>query len=91
MILLKGESVPDYESFYNLQSVELIRWMYLESNRTKIAKLYRTACGMEYRFRKYNFIPERGVWKRGNVATWPINLHMLNPEISSPKPLKLYK
>lgn len=84
MILLKGEPVPDYESFYNLQSVELIRWMYLESNRTKMAKLYRTACRMEYRFRKYNYIPERGVWKRGDVGTFPVEMWIFNPANSYP-------
>ncbi len=70
--------------FNNLEAIKLIQWMYLENNRTKMAKLYRTACRMEYRFRKYNCIPERGVWKKGNVGTFPIGIWILNPANSYP-------
>lgn len=81
---MKNKPVPDYESFYNPEALKLIQWMYSENNRTKMAKLYRTACRMEYRFRKYNYIPERGIWKRGNVGTFPVGMWILNPANSYP-------
>ena len=49
---MKGdEKAPHYESFYNPQAIAIMKWINAENNTIKRAKLYRTACRLEYRYR----------------------------------------
>lgn len=60
---MKGdEKALDYREFYNRAAINMIKWMQEETNTTKRAKLYRTACRLEYRFRKYVGIGKDGIW-----------------------------
>lgn len=76
------DRAPEYKAFYNDQAYKMIEWMYAENNRTKQAKLYRTACRMEKRFRDYYNVPENRPWSNGCTVTLP------RPMPSRPAPPK---
>ena len=81
-------AAPEYQAFYNDEALKIIDWMFAENNRAKQAKLYRTACKMEYRFRKYHGIPENSPWRRGNVITLPVGMRMRDPKLKIAPPKK---
>jgi len=69
---VRGDELAlDYKAFYNTQALKLIDWMYAEKNTTKRAKLYRTACRIEHRFRRYHGISENRPWKTGSCVHLP--------------------
>jgi hypothetical protein len=61
------DSAPDFEDFYNDKAFEILVWMFSEDNHTKRAKLYRTACRVEKRFRVHHGIADYPTtnWDRG--------------------------
>lgn len=70
---MKGdEKAPDYRGFYSFEAIKMIKWMHEETNTTKRAKLYRTACRLEYRFRKHHGIGEDGKWMSG-LRAFPLS------------------
>jgi hypothetical protein len=82
--MLNDSRAPEYQAFHNPQAIEAIKWMFSEANRTKRAKLYRTACKLEYRFRQSRGIPREGPWITGRCGHVPVGMWMLNPELRPP-------
>ena len=78
---MKGdEKALDYQAVYSPAAIKMIKWMHEETNTTKRAKLYRTACRLEYRFRKYEGIGEDGKWMRGHKP-YPVSAKDFNLKI----------
>jgi len=71
-----NDTVPKYEAFHNQEAYKAIEWMACENDRIKQARLYRTACRMEKRFRDYHHIPRNGYWRRGSMVSVPSGMWM---------------
>jgi len=70
---MKDYNVPDYDAFFNNEAMKMAMWSLDEekNNLRKAYKLYKTACRMEKRFRKYHGIIEGVPWRTGNCITLP--------------------
>ncbi len=70
-----NQHIPSYDRFFSDKAIELVKWSLSEPDRLKSNNIFRVACRMEYRNRKYygdgDGIRDRGgCWEKAE----PLNL-----------------
>lgn len=76
---------PCYDRFFNPSACELVHWLHEEANTTKRAKLYRTACKLEKRFREYHDLSDRAVrWARRGLVSLPMSMDLFQARSAPP-------